>query len=68
MISTILAVQKFVLIFNSLQKSSLADVGEISFNLDSPSNDHPCYTIYVLDQPKIRDIKSYAAFIVPHAK
>ncbi|OAD58257.1 Methyltransferase-like protein 13, partial [Eufriesea mexicana] len=68
MISAILSVQQFVFIFNSLQKRSVADIGEISFNLYSPDNKHPRYTVYVLDQPKIRGIKSYAAFIVPHAK
>lgn len=46
----------------------MADIGEISLNLNSPDNKHPRFTIYVLDQLKIHGSKSYAAFIVPQGK
>lgn len=68
MISAILSAQQSAFIFNSLQKRSVADIGEISLNLHSPDNKHPRYTIYVLDQPKVHGTKSYAAFIVPQGK
>ncbi|XP_050593395.1 eEF1A lysine and N-terminal methyltransferase homolog [Bombus affinis] len=68
MISAILSVQQSAFILNSLQKRSVADIGEISLNLHSPDNKHPRYTIYVLDQPKVHGTKSYAAFIVPQGK
>lgn len=68
MISAILSAQQSAFIFNSLQKRSVADIGEISLNLHSPDNKHPRYTIYVLDQPKVHGAKSYAAFIVPQGK
>nr|XP_034180029.1 eEF1A lysine and N-terminal methyltransferase homolog [Osmia lignaria] len=68
MVSAILSVQQSALICNSLQKRSVADVGEISLDLHYPDDKHPRYTIYVLDQPRIRGTKSYAAFIVPQGK
>ncbi|CAK9821314.1 eEF1A lysine and N-terminal methyltransferase homolog [Anthophora retusa] len=67
-ISVILSVQQSALICNSLQKRSVADIGEISLDLHRPDDKHPRYTIYVLDQPRIRGTKSYAAFIVPQGK
>lgn len=67
-ISAILSVQQSAFIFNTLQKRSVADIGEISLNLNSPDNKHPRFTIYVLDQLKIHGSKSYAAFIVPQGK
>ncbi|XP_043510386.1 eEF1A lysine and N-terminal methyltransferase homolog [Frieseomelitta varia] len=67
-ISAILSVQQSAFIFNILQKRSVADIGEISLNLDSPSNKHPCFTIYILDQLKRHLSKTYAAFIVPQGK
>ncbi|XP_076390191.1 eEF1A lysine and N-terminal methyltransferase homolog isoform X2 [Megachile rotundata] len=68
MVSAILSVQQSALICNSLQKRSVADIGEISLDLHYPDNKHPRYTVYVLDQPRIRGTKSYAAFIVPQGK
>ncbi|KAK9301521.1 hypothetical protein QLX08_006146 [Tetragonisca angustula] len=66
--SAILSVQQSAFIFNTLQKRSVADIGEISLNLNSPDNKHPRFTIYILDQLKIHGSKSYAAFIVPQGK
>ncbi|XP_076766144.1 eEF1A lysine and N-terminal methyltransferase homolog [Xylocopa sonorina] len=68
MISSILSVQQSTFICNSLQKRSVADIGEISLDLYRPDDKHPRYTIHILDQPRIRGTKSYAAFIVPQGK
>lgn len=68
MISAVLSVQQSALICNSLQRRSVADVGEISLDLHRPEDKHPRYTIYILDQPKVHGTKTYAAFIVPQGK
>ncbi|XP_043250417.1 eEF1A lysine and N-terminal methyltransferase homolog [Colletes gigas] len=67
-ISAVLSAQQSALICNSLQKRSVADIGEISLDLHRPDDKHPRYTIYVLDRPKIHGTKTYAAFIVPQGK
>ncbi|KAK2586784.1 hypothetical protein KPH14_011810 [Odynerus spinipes] len=67
-VSAILSVQQSALICNSLYKRSIADVGEISLDLHRVGDKHPRYTVYVLDQPRARGAKSYAAFIVPQGK
>ncbi|XP_053994379.1 eEF1A lysine and N-terminal methyltransferase homolog [Hylaeus volcanicus] len=67
-ISAILSAQQSALICNSLQKRSVADVGEISLDLHRPDDKYPRYTVYVLDRPKIYGTKTYAAFIVPQGK
>ncbi|XP_017893172.1 methyltransferase-like protein 13 [Ceratina calcarata] len=68
MISAVSSIQQSTFICNSLQKRSVADIGEISLDLYRPDDKHPRYTIHVLDQPRIRGTKSYAAFIVPQGK
>lgn len=68
MISAVLSTQQSALICNNLQKRSVADVGEISLDLHQPNDEHPRYTIYVLDKPKMHGTKTYAAFIVPQGK
>ncbi|XP_076661380.1 eEF1A lysine and N-terminal methyltransferase homolog isoform X1 [Halictus rubicundus] len=68
MISAVLSTQKSALICNNLQKRSVADIGEISLDLHRPDDEHPRYTIYVLDKPKMHGINTYAAFIVPQGK
>ncbi|KAL6440843.1 hypothetical protein ACFW04_003339 [Cataglyphis niger] len=68
MVSAILSAQQSALVCSSLYKRSVADVGEISLDLHRPGDKHPRYTVYVLDQPRIRGAKTYAAFIVPQGK
>ncbi|XP_031837673.1 eEF1A lysine and N-terminal methyltransferase homolog [Nomia melanderi] len=68
MLSAVLSTQQSALICNNLQKRSVADVGEISLDLHRPDDEHPRYTIYVLDKPKMHGTKTYAAFIVPQGK
>ncbi|XP_012230561.1 eEF1A lysine and N-terminal methyltransferase homolog [Linepithema humile] len=68
MISAVLSAQQSALVCNSLHKKSIANVGEISLDLYRPGDKHPRYTVYVLDQPRIREAKTYAAFIVPQGK
>ncbi|CAL1687145.1 unnamed protein product [Lasius platythorax] len=68
MVSAILSAQQSALVCNSLYKRSVADVGEISLDLHRPGDKHPRYTVYVLDQPRTRGAKTYAAFIVPQGK
>lgn len=67
-ISAVLSAQQSALICNSLQKRSVADIGEISLDLHRPDDNQPRYTVYVLDRPKIQGTKTYAAFIVPQGK
>ncbi|XP_032688965.1 eEF1A lysine and N-terminal methyltransferase homolog [Odontomachus brunneus] len=67
-VSAVLSAQQSALVCNSLHKRSIADVGEISLDLYRPGDKHPRYTVYVLDQPRARDAKTYAAFIVPQGK
>ncbi|XP_076246315.1 eEF1A lysine and N-terminal methyltransferase homolog isoform X2 [Calliopsis andreniformis] len=66
--SAILSIQQSALICNSLQKRSVADIGEISLDLYRPDDKYPRYTIYILDQAKTHGSKTYAAFIVPQGK
>ncbi|XP_015429310.1 PREDICTED: methyltransferase-like protein 13 [Dufourea novaeangliae] len=68
MISAVLSTQQSALICNNLQKRSVADIGEISLDLHRPDDNHPRYTVYVLDKPKMQGRKTYAAFIVPQGK
>lgn len=68
MISAILSAQQSALVCNSLCKRSVADVGEILLDLHRPGDKHPRYTVYILDQPRTRGAKTYAAFIVPQGK
>ncbi|XP_011253844.1 methyltransferase-like protein 13 [Camponotus floridanus] len=68
MISAILSVQQSALVCSSLYRRTVADVREISLDLHRLSDKHPRYTVYVLDQPRIREAKTYAAFIVPQGK
>lgn len=68
MISAVLSAQQSALVCNSLHKKSIANVGEISLDLYRPGDKHPRYTVYVLDQPRTREAKTYAAFIVPQGK
>ncbi|KAM0732130.1 eEF1A lysine and N-terminal methyltransferase-like protein [Formica fusca] len=68
MVSAILSAQQSALVCSSLYKRSVADVGEISLDLHRPGDKHPRYTVYILDQPRIRGAKTYAAFIVPQGK
>lgn len=68
MVSAILSAQQSALVCSSLYKRSVADVGEISLDLHRPGDKHPRYTVYVVDQPRIRGAKTYAAFIVPQGK
>ncbi|KAG7203924.1 hypothetical protein KM043_016944 [Ampulex compressa] len=68
MISAILSTQQSALVFNSLQKRSVADVGEISLDLYRSTDKHPRYTVYVLDQLHAHSVTTYAAFIVPQGK
>lgn len=68
MVSAILSAQQSALVCNSLCKRSVADVGEISLDLHRPGDKHPRYTVYILDQPRTRGAKTYAAFIVPQGK
>ncbi|KYM94841.1 PREDICTED: methyltransferase-like protein 13 [Cyphomyrmex costatus] len=68
MISAVLCAQQSALLCNSLYKRSIADVGEVSLDLHRPGDKHPRYTVYVLDQPRTRGTKTYAAFIVPQGK
>lgn len=67
-ISAVSTIQQSALICNNLQKRSVVDIGEISLDLYRPDDKHPRYTIYVLDQSKVRGSKTYAAFIVPQGK
>ncbi|XP_011875236.1 PREDICTED: methyltransferase-like protein 13 isoform X2 [Vollenhovia emeryi] len=67
-VSAILSAQQSALVCNSLYKRSVADVGEVSLDLHRPGDKHPRYTVYVLDQPRTRGAKTYAAFIVPQGK
>nr|XP_033331723.1 eEF1A lysine and N-terminal methyltransferase homolog isoform X2 [Megalopta genalis] len=68
MISAVLSTQKSALICNNLRKRSIADIGEISLDLHRPDDEHPRYTVYVLDKPKLHGINTYAAFMVPQGK
>lgn len=68
MISAVLSVQQSALICNCLDKRSISDIGEICLDLHRMGDKHPRYSVYVLDQPRVRGAKSYAAFIVPQGK
>ncbi|XP_047349275.1 eEF1A lysine and N-terminal methyltransferase homolog isoform X1 [Vespa velutina] len=67
-ISAVLSVQQSALICNCLDKRSISDVGEICLDLHRVGDKYPRYTVYVLDQPRAKGAKSYAAFIVPQGK
>lgn len=68
MIAAVLSAQQSALVCNSLQKRSVADIGEISLDLHRAGDKHPRYTVYIVDQPKAHGAKKYAAFIVPQGK
>ncbi|KAL0107161.1 hypothetical protein PUN28_015585 [Cardiocondyla obscurior] len=68
MVSAILSSQLSGIVCNSLYKRSFADVGEVSLDLLRPGDKYPRYTVYVLDQPCTRGVKTFAVFIVPQGK
>lgn len=68
MVSAVLSAQQSALTCYGLYKRSVADMGEVSLDLNRPGEEHPRYTVYILDQPRTRRAKTYAAFIVPQGK
>lgn len=68
MISAVFSAQESALMCHCLHKRSIADAGEISLDLHRSGDKYPRYKVYVLDQPRAREIKTYAAFIVPQGK
>ncbi|XP_014472422.1 PREDICTED: methyltransferase-like protein 13 isoform X2 [Dinoponera quadriceps] len=68
MMSAILCAQQSAMICSSLRNKNTTKVGEIIFDLYRPKEKLPRYTVCVLEQPRIRKAKTYAAFIVPQGR
>lgn len=66
--SIIKEVQNVAFICSVLQKTSIADQNEISFDLYKPDFPSPRYTIYIIDLPPDKEFGVYAAFIVPQGR
>ncbi|XP_066597380.1 eEF1A lysine and N-terminal methyltransferase homolog [Prorops nasuta] len=67
-VAALLAAQQSALVFNSVCKKSIAEFGEVSFDLHQPGQRFPRYTVYLLDTPRVRREKTYACFIIPQGK
>ena len=67
-ISVVKSAQESALICNTLYKGSIADVGEVSLDLYRAGEQTPRYTLHIVDQPRTKGCKTYAAFIVPQGR
>ncbi|XP_014218736.1 methyltransferase-like protein 13 [Copidosoma floridanum] len=68
LVNNVTVTQDSASVCNNLYKSSVANEGEVSLDLYRPGDKEPRYTMYVLDQLKLKEKKTYAAFIVPQGR
>ncbi|KAL7034409.1 hypothetical protein ACKWTF_007952 [Chironomus riparius] len=64
---SVLTIQRTSMIRNGLIKKNAYE-DEIKFDLFRPNEKTPRFTLYILDQKSSRNLKDYAAFIVPQGR
>ncbi|XP_026827541.1 methyltransferase-like protein 13, partial [Ooceraea biroi] len=63
MISAVFSTQQLALMLNKLRNSNIVDIGEVSLDLQLPGDEHPRYTVYVIDRPCTYCESTFAAYI-----